>query len=134
VCQKFNRRGQRKADMAGYVLEMFGVSLVLTLVIELAVLLLLRENSRRNIVLLILANVLTNPVAVFLAWLGNVYGGLGRQIWFQIPIEIVVVFVEAGIYWMFSKEKEWEIRHPICLAVVANMVSWLCGVAIQLFL
>lgn len=116
--------------MAGYVLEMFGVSLLLTLVIELVVLFLLKEGSKRNIVLLILVNILTNPVAVFTAWLGNVYWGLGSKIWFQIPIEIVVILVEAGIYYIFSKEKDWEIRHPIWLAVVANTVSWVSGVII----
>ncbi len=117
--------------MTGYIAEMFGISLLLTLAIELAVLFLLKEGSKRNAILLFLVNVLTNPMAVFLAWLGNIFGGLGRMLWFQVPIEIVVVLVEAGIYWMFSKEKDWEIRHPIRLAVVANLVSWLSGVVIQ---
>ena len=118
--------------MEGYILEMFGVSLALTLVLEFLVLFLLKEGSRKNIVLLVLVNILTNPAAVFISLLGNVFGGVGRQIWFQIPIEIAVVLLEAGIYWMFSKEKDWEICHPIWLAVVANTVSWLSGVVIQI--
>lgn len=117
--------------MSDYILKMFGISLVLTIVLEIAVLFLLKESSRRNVVLLLLVNVLTNPAAVFLSMIGNMLGGIGRELWFQIPIEIVVVMIEAGIYWVFSREKDWEIRHPILLAIVANMVSWLSGVVIQ---
>ena len=131
--KKGYRIDRKEIDMAEYILEMFVVSLLLTLAIELVVLFLLREHSKRNVILLLLVNVLTNPVAVFLAWIGNIFGGFGKNVWFQLPIEIVVVLVEAGIYWIFSKEKEWEIRHPIRLAVVANAVSWLLGVMVQLF-
>ena len=119
--------------MTEYIVQMFGISMLLTLLLEHAVIFLLREGTRKNIVLLLLVNVLTNPAAVFLALLGNMFGGVGGELWFQIPIEIVVVVVEAGIYWIFSKEKEWKIHHPILLAVVANMVSWLSGVVIQGF-
>lgn len=117
--------------MMEYIFQMFGISLLLTLGIELVVLFLLKEGRKKNVVLLLLVNILTNPAAVFTAWLGDVYWGLGNKIWFQIPIEILVILVEAGVYYMFSKEKDWVIKHPIRLAVWANAVSWTSGLLIQ---
>ena len=108
--------------MARYILEMFGISLGLTLLLELPIGFAMGMRRKKHILLMILINVLTNPAAVLLCWLGVP----------QIPVEIAVFLVEAGIYYWFSKDDKWQIKHPILLALLANLISWTSGILIQL--
>ena len=97
--------------MGRYLFELFGVSLGLTLVIELAVGALLGMRTGRQILLVILVNVLTNPAAVLACWLGAP----------QLPVEVVVVIVEAVVYRWFEQP------HPLGKSLIANGISWACG-------
>ena len=108
--------------MTRYLLEMFGISLGLTLLIELPVGFAMGMRGKKHILLMILVNILTNPAAVLLCWLGVA----------QIPVEIAVFLVEAGIYYWFSKDEGFTIKHPILLALLANLISWTSGILIQL--
>lgn len=108
--------------MTGYLLEMFGISLGLTLLIELPIGMVMGLRGKKYLLLMILVNVLTNPAAVLLCWLGVP----------QIPVELAVFLVEAGVYYRFSKEGDWNIKQPILLALVANVVSWGSGILIQM--
>ena len=108
--------------MSRYILEMFGISLGLTLLIELPIGFAMGMREKKHILLMILINVLTNPAAVLLCWLGVA----------QIPVEIAVFLVEAGIYYWFSKDEGFTIKHPILLALFANLISWTSGILIQL--
>ena len=101
---------------------MFGISLGLTLLIELPVGFAMGMRGKKHILLMILVNILTNPAAVLLCWLGVA----------QIPVEIAVFLVEAGIYYWFSKDEGFTIKHPILLALFANLISWTSGILIQL--
>lgn len=106
--------------MGSYLFEMFGISLLLTLAIELPISFLLGIRQH-NLLLILLVNILTNPAAVLLHWLGFP----------QIPIEIGVAAMEASIYFWFSKDKNWHIPHPLGLALTANGASWVFGILIQ---
>lgn len=108
--------------MTAYLLEMFGVSLGLTLLLEIPVGWCMGMRNRNCLYLLILVNILTNPAAVFLCWIG----------WKQLPVEIMVVAVEALVYLWFSRDEQWKIPHPVLLSVLANSISWSLGYAIQL--
>lgn len=99
--------------MTGYLLRMFGISLGLTLAIELAVGRCFGLRGKRAAALVILVNVLTNPAAVLACWLGAP----------QLLVELLVVATEALVYRCFSE----EVRHPVWLAVAANGISWILG-------
>ena len=101
---------------------MFGISLGLTLLIELPIGFAMGMREKKHILLMILINVLTNPAAVLLCWLGVP----------QIPVEIGVFLLEAGVYYWFSRDESWNIKHPILLALLANLISWTSGILIQL--
>ena len=101
---------------------MFGISLGLTLLIELPIGFVMGMCGKKHILLMVLINVLTNPAAVLACWLGAA----------QIPVEIAVFLVEAGIYYWFSKDEGFTIKHPILLALFANLISWTSGILIQL--
>ena len=104
-----------------HLLEMFGISLLLTLVIELPLAHFMGIRGKIGFLLVVLVNVLTNPAAVLLCWLGLP----------QIPVELGVFAVEAAVYFVFSREDGWEIGHPVWLSAGCNVVSWLSGLLIQ---
>lgn len=104
-----------------YLLEMFGVSLLLTLFLELPVAWMMGLRGKQYVLLVTLVNILTNPAAVLLCWLGVP----------QIPVEMAVVITEGVVYYRFSKEIIWRIDHPFRMSAICNAVSWLTGVLIQ---
>ena len=101
---------------------MYGISLLLTLLLELSIARCMGIRGRKYILLVVLVNVLTNPAAVLLHWLGLP----------QIPIELAVIAAEAGVYLWFSKDETWHISHPLLLSVLANGISWSAGLLIKL--
>lgn len=98
-----------------YLIRMFGVSLALTLAIELPVAFLWGLRGRQ-LAVVALANVMTNPLAVALSWVGLP----------QIPIEIAVVCAEALAYRGFFEKR------PVLLAAVSNALSWGIGLMMQM--
>lgn len=115
--------------MRDYLLEMFLVSLLLTIAVELAVAFVCFAIRGKNKILLVtLVNVLTNPPAVLLCWLGRRYLPDTADLSVQFLVEVAVIIVEAWIYCSFAKKSQWEIDHPIKLSVAANLCAWLFGV------
>lgn len=103
-----------------YYLLLFGLSLGLTILIEGIVGWCFGLRSRKQMVLLILVNLLTNPAAVWLHAFAQVP---------QIPIEIAVVIIECYVYHIFHKSH--HLPHPLLLSLTANSVSWGLGLLIQ---
>ena len=114
-----------------YLIEMFGVSLLLTLIIEFAVAWLFRIPFGREWLPILLVNILTNPMAVLINWLITLYLPQMKTLWIQLPLECVVVVVEFLIYGSLSKSG-WSCKRPFLLALVSNAASWLVGVVISL--
>lgn len=144
--------------MRHYLARMFGISFVITLVVEGIVAFLfwaverVRWGMRRRgvssgdsadggkrdktkpcgrlgnrLLLAVLVNLLTNPAAVLLCWLGRIYLPVFPAFPVQVLVEIIVVAVEARIYRSFAGKPGWEIGNPVALAVVANVCSWGIG-------
>lgn len=109
-----------------YLLRMFGISLSLTLLIEGVVALLWGIRGKKNLLVILLVNVLTNPLAVLVYWLYQVYAG-AHSLPVQVIIELAVVIVEAYIYRSFARDDRFQIPRPIGLAIVANVLSWGIG-------
>ena len=107
--------------MTKYLLEMFAVSLAMTLLIELPISRVMGMRGRKLLLLVVLVNVLTNPAAVLLHWLG----------FSQIPVELAVIALEAAVYFWFSRDDRWNIPHPVRLSVISNATSWILGLLIQ---
>lgn len=112
--------------MGIYLLQMFGVSLLMTLLVEGLVAFVWGLRGRKQFLLVLLVNVLTNPMAVLLYWLYQVYFAQ-HSLLLQILIELAVVIVEACIYKSFAEDERFQIRRPVLLAIVANALSWGIG-------
>ncbi len=113
--------------MVVYLIRMFGISLALTLAIELAAAYLFGLRTGKSMLPVALVNVLTNPPAVLCNWLCRLYLPDYHRVAVQIVIEAAVVLVEAFIYCRFAKNEERQIKRPVLLAVTANGCSWLLG-------
>lgn len=104
-----------------YLFKMFGISLGLTLLIEMPVGYCTGLRGGKYFLLMCLVNLLTNPAAVLVCYLGAP----------QLPVEIAVVALEALVYLWFSRDEKWKIPRPVLLAVAANGISWSGGILIQ---
>ncbi len=112
------------------LIKMFGISLFFTMIVEITVSIAFGIYRVRQIMLVILINILTNPLAVFFYWIGSMYVFGFLHLGMQLAIECMVVTVEALIYCSFSKKEMYKIKNPILFAVTSNICSWLFGICI----
>lgn len=123
----------RMGDLA----PMFGFSLGLTVVIELAAAFLYlcfasrgafsRSWNGSMVLLLLLVNLLTNPPAVLLCWLGSLYLPVFTRLPLETAVEALVILVEGAVFRSFAEKPQWQIPGPFILAAVINISSWLIG-------
>lgn len=125
-----------------YLAEMFVVSLLLTVVTELVVVHILlwrperhlkwrKRLNTRTVLLATLVNILTNPPAVLLCWLGRMYLPSALHFPVQIAVEAIVVATEAYVYCSFAVKPEWGIKRPVLLSCATNGCSWLLGMIVM---
>ena len=92
------------------------LALIPTILIELAVLLLLRERRKRVLVSSVVVNVLTNVP-------------LNDSISALLLGEVIVVLVEALLYYVFIK----DLSRSFIYSILCNAISFLTGLLVQIF-
>ncbi|MCL2884618.1 MAG: hypothetical protein FWF49_03960 [Oscillospiraceae bacterium] len=102
-------------------------SLALTIVLETGFFLIAGKRDRRDLLLVVLVNVVTNPVVVLLYWLAAAYTALNAAA-VQAALEVSAVVVE-GIYY---KSYGRSFRRPFLFSIGANAFSFGIGLLIQL--
>lgn len=102
------------------------LSFLLTLALELPVFILWGGRGKKDLLLLVLVNLLTNPgtVALYL-YLRSVLPL--RPLSLQLLLEIPVVLAESGLYRKYGR----ELRHPFLLSLTANSFSYGIGLMLQ---
>ena len=89
--------------------------------------------KRKEISLVVLVNLLTNPAVVWTLRMAGMFF-YPPVIWgIEVVAEILVIAAEALVYLKFSKEEGWNIKRPVLLAVTANVVSWGFGILFKIF-
>ena len=102
------------------------LSLLLTLVLEEAFALLWGLRGRRELTVVALVNILTNPAVVLLYHLST--GLLGwNPVWVTAILECAAVIVE----WRCYKSCSYQLKRPFLFALLANVISY--GVGCILF-
>lgn len=104
--------------------------LALTIVIELIISLLLGVRDKKDILNIILVNVITNPVVVMSQVLLYLRFGYKIEIIGVIILEVLVVIVEGLIY---RKVLNYKRINPLLLALILNASSFLIGELINMF-
>lgn len=106
------------------IFKMMIVRLVLTIIIEISVAQLFKVNSKKDILNILLVNVLTNPLLVIGTFVIKLYYG---QTIYNISLflaEILVFVVEGAIYKAVLQNKRVS---PYLLSLTLNLVSFLSG-------
>ena len=99
------------------------LALVPTILIELVVLLLLRERRKRVLVSSVVVNVLTNvPLNLYIYYVSNSISAL-------LLGEVIVVLVEALWYYVFIK----DLSRSFIYSILCNAISFLTGLLVQIF-
>ena len=113
--------------MGGYLIFNMAISLALTLVLEVLLALLLGVRERKDLLLLCMVNLLTNPVVVFLYQVIEIYT-YWNSLLVIIPLEVFAIITE-GFYF---KKYGLKIKEPYLFAVLINVFSYGIGKLITL--
>lgn len=104
------------------------VSLILTLIIELAILMILGVREKNDIIVGICANVFTNPIVVYISncilyfKLFNIY---------YIAVAILEIFAVVAEFIIYKRYLKYNKISPLKLSIIANCISFGIGVIIN---
>lgn len=102
--------------------------LLLTVLIELAIALLIGIVKRRDLLNVILVNVVTNPLVVSLPILFMLLYGVRARYIVLIILELLTVIFEGFIY---SKVLDYKKLNPYIISLMLNLGSYLIGEVIN---
>ena len=114
--------------MSSMLAASLAISLALTIICETGFFLIIGKREKKDLFLLILVNVLTNPIVVLSFWLAVLHTDWNARITL-IPLELFAVLMEGYYYSKYGQ----SFRHPFLFSIAANMFSFWIGVLIQQF-
>lgn len=110
------------------LLAALALSLLLTLILELAFFLLTGKRKKKNLLLVCLVNILTNPAVVIFYGLAILYTQVNSVI-VVLVLELSAILVEGYFYKHYGE----EFPHPYGFSLAANIFSFGIGLLIQVF-
>lgn len=110
------------------MLRSLTLSLGLTLVLELAGALLFGFRRKRDLLLVALVNVLTNPLVVLICNLYLILSGVPIPWYWILPLEVFAVLVEGFLY---HKGLSHKPVHPLLLSLILNGISYIGGLLLS---
>ncbi len=117
----------KDAAMSGSALiSALALSLALTLALEIGFFYLTGKRDKRDLLLLVLVNVVTNPLAVLFFWILRMYSAF-HPVLIIAPLELVAALVEGWYYERYGQ----AIARPWLFALAVNAFSFGMGVLIQ---
>jgi hypothetical protein len=102
------------------------LSLGLTIILEAGFFLIVGKRDKKDLLLLVLVNVITNPVVVLSYSLVILYTNWNTRL-LLIGLESLAVVVEGALYARYGR----QFRRPFLFALAANLFSFGTGVLIQ---
>ena len=108
------------------LLKSLAISLALTIILEAAFFLLSGKRNKKDLLLIILVNVLTNPVVVLVYWLVLVYSFWNVYV-IQLPLEVIAVVAEGYCFKKYGQ----EFKRPFLFAIAVNAFSYGTGILLQ---
>jgi len=99
-----------------------GVSLGMTIVLELLFAFVAGKHDRKDLLLVCLVNVLTNPIIVLAYYMAVSYWPWNPAL-IKVPLEIMAVIVEAYYYKSYGR----GFRQPLLFSTFANLFSFGIG-------
>ena len=105
------------------------ISLAATIILEVGFFFLTGKRNKKDLLLVVLVNVLTNPAVVLIYWLSVLYADINGAL-IKAPLEALAVLVEGYYYKKYAR----EISRPLIFSLAANAFSFFAGVLLQLLL
>ncbi|MBE6813191.1 MAG: hypothetical protein E7523_09980 [Ruminococcaceae bacterium] len=103
-----------------------GISLMLTWLLESIAYLFVKKKTLRDYLVLLLVNLVTNPVVVLISVCTS-FSGM-TDILLTVVLEASAVLIE----WQLYKRCAQYIPRPLCFALCANLFSYFTGQILQL--
>ena len=107
------------------------ISLILTIIIELLISLVMGIRKKNDIITIIVVNILTNPIVVFIANLLNNYKNVLLYWSIVIIMEFIVIFIEGKIY---EKILKYNKISGFILSFINNAISFSFGLIIAILI
>lgn len=111
------------------LISALAISLLLTIALETGFFLLIGKREKKDILLLVMVNILTNPVVVLLYWLTAIYSDW-NTVAVLVPLELFAVLTEGYYYKKYGR----NFKHPYLFSLNANAFSFGMGLLVQIFL
>jgi hypothetical protein len=115
--------------MSRIIIASLLVSLSLTLILEVGFYLLvyIKKHNKKDLLLVVLVNIITNPAVVLFYWLAMIFTDLNAVL-VIIPLEIFAVLTEGYYYKKYGN----NFKRPFLFSLSANALSYGTGLLIQL--
>jgi hypothetical protein len=105
------------------------ISLALTVILETGFFIAIGKRGKKDLLLVVMVNILTNPAVVLIYRLTIFYTNLNAVL-VVIPLEVFAVLTEGYCY----KKYGHDFKRPYLFSLSANMLSYGTGLLIQLFI
>ena len=96
----------------------------ITITIEISISRFCKIKTPKDIINIILANAITNPLVVTIPFYFNIYYGVWYRHISLFLLEIITVFVEGKLYKKYLNNKQ---KNPYYLSFLLNISSFLIG-------
>ncbi len=107
------------------------VSLTCTIIIELTIGIIVGIRDKKDILNIILVNLLTNPLLVSITYAVNIYYGLKVKYITIVILELLVIVIEGLIYFKNLKYKK---INGFLISFILNIGSYFLGILINNFI
>ena len=98
--------------------------LLFTIIIEIILAIILKVKDKKDILNILLVNIMTNPIVVSLPVFINIRFGLFERNITVLILEIFTVLIEGKIY---SKYLKFKKINPYALSLILNLCSYIIG-------
>ena len=105
-------------------IEYYFLALILTLVIELSIAYVLGFKTKKDIIAIIFANLITHPLLCYFLWMNSFIFIIPINYFLIIILEISVVLLESALFFFALKQKYFNM---LKLSFFINAVSFLVG-------
>jgi len=109
------------------LLRAIALSLAITLILEIGYFLLTGRRNKKDLLLVAMVNVLTNPIVVLLYWLAYLYTSW-NTVAVMVSLEVFAVLIEGFYYKKYGK----SFKRPFLFSFAANAFSFTIGFLVQL--
>jgi len=111
------------------LLASLAISLVLTIALETGFFLITGKRDKKDLMLVVMVNILTNPAVVLIYWLMVLRAGW-NSILVLVPLEIFAVLAEGYYYKKYGN----SFKRPYLFSLAANIFSYGTGALIQMLI